>query len=209
MLKKTTIILILVILAILAASAVSAVENNSTNLNLDDSAAEEIVAGEIDANMLYVDENSSTVTDEFQEGYVDVTEAYDYLNEFRTQRGVWRWESDNEMIVYYNTNDDNRLQPFEMDPLLEETAKIRAKELVQLYDHVRPDGSSWFSIYPELNGTGVAGENIAIAISAWEVTEAWKETFDPYNYQGHRRNMLNPSFNCVGIAGYRVSNGDI
>ena len=53
------------------------------------------------------------------------------------------------------------------------------------------------------------GENIAYGYpSAKAVTEGWKETNENYSGQGHRRNMLNPAFNAVGIAGY-VHNGTI
>lgn len=49
------------------------------------------------------------------------------------------------------------------------------------------------------------GENIAMGqVSCDEVTEDWKETNDPYDGQGHRRNMLDPGFNRVGIAAYKI-----
>lgn len=47
------------------------------------------------------------------------------------------------------------------------------------------------------------GENIAYGYpNAETVTEAWKETDEDYDGQGHRQNMLRPTFKQVGIAGY-------
>ena len=66
---------------------------------------------------------------------------------------------------------------------------------------MRPDGTQCFSAFPQ--GLLKEGENIAYGYTtAKDVTEAWKETNDPYDGQGHRRNMLDVDFNWVGIAGY-------
>lgn len=135
--------------------------------------------------------------------FVDASEAYDCLNEFRCEEGVWQWNSDDSTKTYFNTNDTLWPKPLVRDVELEETAKIRAKEISKVYDHVRPDGTYCFTAFPE--GLTNMGENIAAGYyTASSVTEAWKETDDPYDYQGHRRNMLDPSFNRVGIACYRI-----
>ena len=90
------------------------------------------------------------------------------------------------------------------DSALEETAKIRAKELVESFSHTRPDGTQCFSAFPD--DLLYYGENIAYGqISCEDVTEAWKETNDKYDGQGHRRNMLLSNFNRVGIAGYKFN----
>ena len=70
-----------------------------------------------------------------------------------------------------------------------------------MFDHGRPNGESFFSIYEEEGITyRAAGENIAMGYRTAEaVNAAWREDGEPYNGQGHRRNMLNPKFNCVGI----------
>ena len=137
--------------------------------------------------------------------YVDVDDAYDYLNSFRNESGVWYWNSDDTTKTYFNTNETNQLKPLKRNVDLENTAKQRAKEIVDLFDHTRPDGSICFTIYP--NNLTAMGENIAYGqTSSYEVTEAWKETNDPYAGQGHRRNMLSTLFNCVGIAGFKKDN---
>lgn len=136
--------------------------------------------------------------------FLDVSDAYDCLNRFRCEEGVWQWESDDATKTYFNTNDTVWLHPILRDAELEETAKIRAKELVQLFSHTRPDGTLCNSAFPEW--VTYYGENIAWGYtSAESVTEGWKETDDPYDGQGHRRNMLDPDFNSVGIAAYKLN----
>lgn len=135
--------------------------------------------------------------------FIDVSEAYELLNAFRTEENVWQWNSDDKTKTHFNTNDTIWLQPLERDAALEETAKIRAKDLVEYYSHTRPNGDSCFSIFPE--GLMDSGENIAIGfVTCVDVTEAWKETDENYEGQGHRRNMLYSNFNSVGIAAYKL-----
>ena len=133
--------------------------------------------------------------------YVNVDEAYDLLNAFRAEPGVWYWNYDDTTKTYLNTNSTNSLKPLQKDTALEEAAEIRAKELVVLFEHTRPDESSCFTVYPDdlMN----YGENIAMGQPTCKyVTEDWKETEYQYAGQGHRRNMLDSDFNCVGIAGF-------
>ena len=189
-------LLTLLLLAILTVGFVSAAEDNLTiseDLNLKSAEAEPIAA-----------DNSTAVAADEEEGtYIDPAEAYQYLNEFRTSKGVWFWDSDNENVIYYNTNENNQLQPLEIDKSLEEVAKIRAKEIVIHFEHEHPDGSSIQPLYENYTGYDYFGENIAFSyFTGWEVTEAWKESSLLHDGQGHRRTMLNPNLNCVGIAGY-------
>ena len=136
--------------------------------------------------------------------YLNVSDAYGYLNKFRTEEGVWQWNGDDTTKTYFNTEDAVWLVPLERDEDLENVAKLRAKELVEVYDHIRPDGTYFYTAFPE--NYEPMGENIAYGyLSAEDVTEAWKETYDPYQYQGHRRNMLTPEYNRVGIAAYEYN----
>ena len=52
------------------------------------------------------------------------------------------------------------------------------------------------------------GENLAMGtntkMDAKYSLELLKETDKPYSGQGHRRNMLNENFTCVGIACFEV-----
>ena len=145
--------------------------------------------------------NNSATCVVYVNGYVNADTAYTELNKFRTSANVWQWNEDNTTKTVFNTNSSNQLSALQRDTKLEEAAKTRAKELVQKFSHTRPDGTRCFTAYPsELTS---AGENIAYGYpTTGSVTEAWKETNDDYAGQGHRRNMLRPTFSQVGIAGY-------
>ena len=141
---------------------------------------------------------------------VDVSEVYTLLNEFRTQKGVWQLDKNDQNTTFFNTNASNTLDPLTADAELENVSRTRAKEAYEVWNttgtlsHDRPDGSDCFTIYPkELKKKG---ENIAMGYTTAEkVIEGWKEANEPYIHQGHRRNMLNPNFNCVGIGAYKMN----
>ena len=130
-------------------------------------------------------------------GQTEGRKIFDMINEMRTDSfDAWCWNEDNETKTRY----DN-LNELAYDYDLERIATKRAAELALLFDHGRPNGESFFSIYEEEGITyRAAGENIAMRYRTAEaVNAAWREDGEPYNGQGHRRNMLNPKFNCVGI----------
>ena len=130
-------------------------------------------------------------------GQTEGRKIFDMINEMRTDSfDAWCWNEDNETKTRY----DN-LNELAYDYDLERIATKRAAELALLFDHGRPNGESFFSIYEEEGITyRAAGENIAMGYRTAEaVNAAWREDGEPYNGQGHRRNMLNPKFNCVGI----------
>ena len=130
-------------------------------------------------------------------GQTEGRKIFDMINEMRTDSfDAWCWNEDNKTKTRY----DN-LNELAYDYDLERIATKRAAELALLFDHGRPNGESFFSIYEEEGITyRAAGENIAMGYRTAEaVNAAWREDGEPYNGQGHRRNMLNPKFNCVGI----------
>ena len=130
-------------------------------------------------------------------GQTEGRKIFDMINEMRTDSfDAWCWNEDNETKTRY----DN-LNELAYDYDLERIATKRAAELALLFDHGRPNGESFFSIYEEEGITyRAAGENIVMGYRTAEaVNAAWREDGEPYNGQGHRRNMLNPKFNCVGI----------
>lgn len=155
-----------------------------------------------DTEPLAVGENDELMSDEDDGVYLDPSEAYECLNAYRAEKGAWFWDADNEHVYYFNTHEANQLKPLEIDPKLEEAAKIRAKEISILFEHERPDGTDCFTIYPD-EGYFAHGENIARFYSTGAAaTEAWKENYLPFSEQGHRRSMLSSYYDCVGIAGY-------
>ncbi len=75
---------------------------------------------------------------------------------------------------------------------LQSAAAIRARELLQSFSHVRPDGSECFSVMRNRGRT--CGENIAAGNSTAAATvEQWMSS------DGHRANILNPAFRELGV----------
>lgn len=76
-----------------------------------------------------------------------------------------------------------------------EAAQTRASEIITVFDHTRPDGTSCFTVTDDYKIKWTAiGENIAKGQkSPQEVVEAWM------NSPGHRANILNSNFNQIGV----------
>ena len=152
---------------------------------------------------VYAEPEEITVQLDVTYGQSEAREMLDMINEFRTGNDAWYWDEDNETQI------KPTLTSFVYDYTLEQVAMQRAAEIVVNYSHTRPDGTRCFTA---LNDFGYTywmsiGENIAIGYqSAEDVFNAWQETNENYNGQGHRRNMLNSSFNRIGI-GHASYNG--
>ncbi len=76
---------------------------------------------------------------------------------------------------------------------LAEYAKTRAREIVTLFDHTRPNGQAWYSLNPHL----LNGENLLKAnqlVNAQSAVSSWM------NSEGHRANVLRSDFRSVGGA---------
>lgn len=83
-----------------------------------------------------------------------------------------------------------------VDAELTRAAQVRAREIVQSFSHTRPDGSSWSTV-----SSSTYGENIAMGQqTADKVMAAWMTS------QGHRENILRPSFGSIGVCCF-VSGG--
>ena len=121
------------------------------------------------------------------------------INDFRASSDAWVWnEDDTTKTVYSN------LSPLEYDYELEKVAMQRCAEIALSYSHDRPDGGTCWDTYKDLGYTNwtALGENIAVGQgSPSEVFQAWREDKEPYAKQGHRRSMLSPDYNRVGVAG--------
>jgi uncharacterized protein YkwD len=82
-----------------------------------------------------------------------------------------------------------------------DAAEIRAEELVELYSHTRPDGSSWDTACTAPNGIAkyTEGENLVVgnsAVSPETTVAAWM------NSEKHRENILNPDFTKLAVGFY-------
>lgn len=89
----------------------------------------------------------------------------------------------------------NGLSPLTMTQNLNNAATVRANEIVTSFSHTRPDGTSCFTVLKDLGiSYNACGENIAAGQrTPAEVVNAWM------NSEGHRANILNSSFNKIGV----------
>ncbi len=78
------------------------------------------------------------------------------------------------------------LYPLTYDSESQDFANTRAAELVASFSHTRPDGSSWLK---EASKLGLYAENIA-----WTYEDAEGVVADWMASDGHRRNMMDPSY---------------
>ena len=88
------------------------------------------------------------------------------------------------------------LSPLTTFSTLQSGAEIRAREIVTLFSHTRPNGESCFTVLDEV-GIGnyqSAGENIAAGQnSPAAVMNSWM------NSEGHRNNILSASYKHIGV----------
>ena len=137
-------------------------------------------------------------------GQTEARKIFDMINEARTNSEyAWYWNMDDTTKTYCTD-----LKELKYDYDLERAAMKRATEIALSYDHERPMGGDFGSIYQQENiRYRFAGENIAAGqTTASQVNFDWREDDEPYGGQGHRRNMLSSKFNCVGI-GHVYYNG--
>ena len=86
-----------------------------------------------------------------------------------------------------------------------DAAETRAEELVALYAHTRPDGSSWSTACdaPSAVAGYVEGENLVVgnsAVSPETTVAAWM------NSETHRANILNPDYTKLAVGFYFDAN---
>ena len=92
----------------------------------------------------------------------------------------------------------NGLEKLSWGDACAEAAETRATELVELYAHTRPDGSSWDTACeaPDKASRYVEGENLVVgssAVSPETTVAAWM------NSEAHRANILNPDFTKLSV----------
>jgi len=89
------------------------------------------------------------------------------------------------------------LQPLTMDNTLVQVARYKSNDMIQnnFFDHTNPDGTKWTNWLQAIGYKyTTTGENIAYNTSdPVELFNQW------WNSPGHRANMMNASYNKVGI----------
>lgn len=90
------------------------------------------------------------------------------------------------------------LEPLTPITQFNEYAMLRSTEIVESFEHVRPDGSSPLDYVMEFDEIYCVGENIAMGQSSPEaVMNAWM------NSPGHRANILYSDYNIIGVGCYQ------
>ena len=128
----------------------------------------------------------------------EVRKCFLLTNWFRTSKEAFYLNSDNKTT----TSLVGKLSELTLDEELCRAAQIRANEIVQKFEHTRPNGNKCFTVLDDLSiSYGTAGENIAAGNQSGEKTFLqWKEDDEDYAGQGHRRNMLGAKYKRIGIA---------
>ncbi|MDR5587262.1 MULTISPECIES: CAP domain-containing protein [Clostridium] len=89
------------------------------------------------------------------------------------------------------------LQPLTMDNTLLQVARYKSDHMIQYnyFDHTNPDGTKWINWLQTIGYKyNTTGENIAY--NTYDPVELFNQW---WNSQGHRENMMNPSYNKVGV----------
>jgi len=90
------------------------------------------------------------------------------------------------------------ITPLVWSDALADAAALRTKECIQVFSHLRPDGSPWWT----LNRNIMYGENIAMNyFDPQELVKVWMES------TAHKENILDPRFRTLGTALYKADNG--
>lgn len=120
--------------------------------------------------------------------------------------------SDVEQQVVDLTNQERAkygLAPLSTSDDMQKAAKVRVGEAAVSYNHIRPNGQAFESVYTDIRSTlsyeeprlgfpvvvGEKGENLAGGVYTPEtVVSGWMGS------SGHRKNILNPDFTHIGVS---------
>lgn len=121
--------------------------------------------------------------------------------EFTTVTAIDNVNAERVAALVNKVRRDNGLSELKIFPLLSEAASVRARELSVSFAHTRPDGTRFLTVLDDYGiPWGSIAENAAFgqptpesAITSW------------LNSENHRKNLLNPNFNYIGVGAYEVN----
>ena len=146
---------------------------------IDDMAAVRGIDEDIDT--IYIDEGALILAgeaDSSEAALAAATTAFNIVNQKRSAAG----------LSILNWNDQ-----------LTQAALVRAKEIVDVFSHSRPNGDAWYTV----DSTVMFGENLAKLYNTGEsVVDAWMAS------PTHAANIMDGGFKSVGIAVYQAPNGN-
>ena len=90
-------------------------------------------------------------------------------------------------------------EPLSMISVLQEACNIRENELLTVFTHTRPNGSSCFTAIPNTYKFATSGENIYRCVAPTVNVDAAKAMDSWMNSPGHRANILKSGYNYIGV----------
>ena len=149
----------------------------------------------------YYDDDDDAYYDDDDEYYDDDDDAYydDDEDDGDADSGDYADYAVSVLDLVNENRASYGLAPLTLASDLCDDADIRAEEIVSLFSHTRPDGSSCFTV---IDGSyRRVAENIAAGLATPE------ETVDQWmNSPGHRANILDPELRELGV-GYCYADG--
>lgn len=134
---------------------------------------------------------------ESYEGALDVTDANSDIVPLVLPYTFYFSEAQRVLALVNQIRAENGVAPLVWDGDLEDAACMRAAECAVYFDHTRPNGQTCFSLTSKMSG-----ENIAAGVgSAEQVVSLWM------NSEGHRANILNPSYKSMGVGMAYIEDG--
>lgn len=117
-----------------------------------------------------------------------------------------------EELVLEHVNElraSHGVAPLSLNNDLSKAASIRAFESSDSFSHRRPDGSQFVDVLADYNipyNHSTLGENLALGPQHITLEDTARGTFFIWSTsQGHRDNMLNSSYNEIGIGYYNIN----
>ncbi|MCR5107859.1 MAG: CAP domain-containing protein [Lachnospiraceae bacterium] len=180
--KKKTLFGVIALALIVPIVICSVFYNNKQAGTLPDEAAF-IAQTDMDSNgVIYLDEEAIALADTSGDNTSlrsEALKAYNLVNEQREAEG---------------------LGTLTWDGNLESAADVRAKEISDVFDHTRPNGSKWNTVNSKIMG----GENLAFGYdTADDVLGGWMDS------PTHRENILYNTFTKIAISVYQSDDGTL
>lgn len=133
------------------------------------------------------------------------------IHALEADRDTYTWTSEEQSMVdaINNARIENGSSALKISPALCEAAEIRAEEILELFEHKRPDGSKTETVLDEVGLADFSGNSeVANLYYGENITYSKNSTVYPYdrafknfmNSPGHRQNLLDKDYSYVGVA---------
>lgn len=161
-------------------------------------------SGDTPTNVASTSSASSTIVD--LDTFTSSQTASTANTASNTSAGTSDREYVNDMLALINAERTKAgLTPLTLDDTMQKAADIRVLELAKRFSNIRPDGSSFGTVFQEVgySRSQSMAENIAYAYST--PAEAMNEWM---NSEGHRNNIMNKDFRYFAVSKTISSSGN-